>query len=148
MKMKPTILAGLLSLCASTSLWAQEAHAEYPKLLSKHVGESDLSYIANRCGGLSVAVLSVSKKGSNVGSQLKSVFEFYHTYAVLYLGDAQGLSRSDAIKSVRKSFKEFAGVYVEYLNASYVATGEYVTDPLVVDDLSTCSDIKNHLQDS
>ncbi|WP_081506199.1 hypothetical protein [Roseovarius mucosus] len=146
MNMKAMMLIWVLNLFASTSLWVPEANADYPKPLSEHVGESDLSYIANRCGGLVVSILSVSGEESSVSSHLASIYEFYQGYSVLYLGETQGLSDGDAVRSVLRNFKEFARVYVEYLNASYVATGEYVTDPLVLGDISTCSGIKDHIQ--
>lgn len=146
MKTKTMILAWLLSLFASTSLWVPEAYADYPKPLSEHVGGSELPYIANRCGGLVVSILSVSKEESSAASHLEGMFEFYRAYSVLHLGEIQGLSHNDAVKSVLRNYREFARVYVDYLNASYIATGEYVSDPLVLADLSTCSDIKNYIQ--
>lgn len=138
--------AKMISLLMASTLWASEAYAEFQNPLSDHIGESDLSYIANRCGGLTVSVMSISQEGGTIASHLESLFGFYHIYSVLNLEGMHGLQRNDAERDVRRNFNEFAQVYVEYLNASYVSTGEYMSNRMVLSDLTTCSDIKDHLQ--
>lgn len=149
----------VLGLCLSIPL---SAHADNPSTyknqtvlvseqgfdgpISGHMNGNDIFYIVSRCSGLMISALSVSQEGSGIYQLLYQRLELFHALSMGVLENDYGYSAEAAKAKTTNSSSAFARTYIAYVNDAYTRSGNYLSHPMVMDDLETCGQVVKALQ--
>lgn len=114
--------------------------------ISGHLSGGDSFYIVSRCSGLMISALSVSQEGSGIYQLLYQRLELFHALSKSLLETDYGYPVEAAKSKATNSSSAFAKTYITYINASYTRSGNYLSDPMVLDDLDTCGQVVKALQ--
>jgi hypothetical protein len=119
------------------------AHATFDAPISYNDHRYSESYVSERCGGLMLASISLAEEGSQVYSMLLNGSVFFFVLSKQIYEEKFGMGGRDAEKKFIQTVEEFAKEYLGNINGSYMNSGEYFRDSVVLSDMEYCRNIMN-----
>jgi hypothetical protein len=131
------VIAIFVFACSTAS-----AVAGFDSAVSAHVDRGETSYVVDRCGGLSIAILGISESYPEVYNSMMEQVELFALLSSKIYSDEHGFSFEAAKTRSLDAFEKFSVSYADHFNNSYVRSGNYLDDAIVHTDLQVCSELR------